>query len=170
MSLTKEIVVDSLTAMTVKIDPGMLQDNCFADGVPLPRHQALRVCDYIDRTIDEGGFYLMNQLAVSPEGEGGGTIFTLFNKDGDVTNTIRLNFPQIRADRKLPNKTWLKNLMAQYGYNDTSSKRIYLIIESHIRDGGSWTVRINDNNFEFVLRMNDQIKARHEFFKEDITE
>lgn len=163
MPIKADIVVESLGAMTTPIDVGLLIESSFADGIPLTLHQARAVHELSVKTVDNGGFYTMNQLA-----EDKGTVFLFFNAEGKVEETIVLNQPNIAKDRKIPSLKWMTTFFEYIDYapDRKEIKAIHTLLESHIRDGGSWEPTMNSESIKFVLRMNGHTKARYEFYRE----
>ena len=164
---SKAVVKEAFEHMRVPFTMEQLMDNCFADGIPITNHQARAITEIAKDVICKGGFYTMAQLQ-----DNRGTNFQFYNVLGEVVNTITLNLPNIAKDRKIPKRTWLEDLFGHIGYHNQRLEIKFLesLLESHIRDGGSWSSSLNDNTVFFVLRMNEHVKARFEFHREDLSQ
>lgn len=166
MGVERDVIVDALGAMTTPIEMGQLLEACYADGIPLTNHQAREIERISRECIDRGGFYTMNNKL-----HDAGTVFTFYTVDGLVRDNIVLNFPNVSPDRKIPTlgivKLWFKVL----GYHDDriEIKTMHQLIESHIRDGGSFERFNNQRILSLTFRMNDRVKSRYEFYPEDLT-
>lgn len=166
MSSLTEVMDDALFRLTVPLDMGVLIQKCFEDGIPLTNHQARAIELLAKETTDKGGFYTLANRA-----GGQGSVFIFYNKEGDITENVVLNFPNVSVERKIPSRQWLKDFFSYIGYapDRLEIKMMFKLIDSHVRDGGSWTSSVGGNTIYFVLRMNEYVKSRYEFHKEDLT-
>jgi hypothetical protein len=164
---SKAVVKEALEHMRTPFTMDQLMDNCFADGIPITNHQARAITEIADDVIRKGGFYTMAQLQ-----DNRGTNFQFYNVVGEVVNTITLNLPNIAKDRKIPTRNWLVSLFSHIGYHNKRLEVKYMeqLIESHVRDGGSWSSSMSGDAVYFVFRMNERVKARYEFHREDLTQ
>lgn len=167
MSDINKVMDEALHRMTKVIDLDQLMKASYEDRMPLTKHQAQMIHDLSVETVAANGFYTLANLT-----DGLGSLFVFYNATGDVNKVIKLNFPMISKDRKLPKRKWLKDLFEHIGYrNDRIEiKYVYLMIESHIRDGGTWAATMNDSTITFVLKMNGLTKQYLEFHKEDLSQ
>lgn len=164
MTDLKSVIDDTLAPCRDPLTPDELFQSCAQDGIPVTYHQCKTIADLSSKCIKSGGWYNILQLA------GGGNVVNFFDKEGNVTENIRLRQPEIAKDRKIPKLNWLKEYFKTIGYDGTriEIKYIHRIIESHIRDGGSWNTACNDRTLIFVLKYNKQVKAHFEFHREDL--
>lgn len=166
MSVKPDVMVEALGAMTTVIDMGQLLEACHQDGIPLTNHQAREIEKISRECIDLKGFYTMNNKLF-----GKGTVFTFYTEEGLVTHNINLTLPEIDPTRKIPSRAIVQHWFEGLGYH---AKRIEIdtmhkLIESHIRDGGSYDRFNNHRVLTFTLRMNGKVKSRYEFFPEDLS-
>lgn len=162
LKATEQTISDTLSACREPFTADELFQNCAADKIPVPYHQCKVLAEISRETISRGGFY--NILTRKD----GGNVLTFFNSQGELLNAVALNKPEIAKDRKIPKLTWLKRYFGNIGYapDRIEIKYIQRIIESHIRDGGSWTTALNDNTVIFVLKIHGQVKSHMEFHRE----
>lgn len=163
----KAVMKETIEHLRTKFTIDQLMENCYADGIPLTNHQAREIVRISDHTIDAGGFYIMNQLV-----DNTGTSFMFYNAKGELVQSIILRLPNIAKDRKIPSLKWLTNLFSHIDYHDEriEIKLTHKLIESHIRDGGTWTSAINGNTVIFIFKMNGKVKSHLEFHKEDLSQ
>lgn len=163
LTASEQVMTDTLSACREQFTAEELFQNTLADGVPVPFHQCKQLARVAQECIDRGGFYNILSRGVDQ-----GSLLTFFNNQGDLTNAIALNRPEISKDRKIPKLNWLKQFFANIGYDKDriEIKYIQRIIESHIRDGGSWTSTMNDQTIVFTLKMNGKVKSHLEFHRE----
>lgn len=164
---SKAVVKETLYHLRTKFTMEQLMENLFADRIPITNHQARQMEALCDQTIDRGGFYTMAQLH-----ENIGTAFCFYNAKGEVVKSIILKQPNIADDRKIPKRAWLEDQFSHIGYHNQRLEVKFLesLLESHIRDGGSWSSSKDENTIYFVLRMNEHVKARFEFHREDLSQ
>ena len=164
---SKAVVKEALDHLRTKFSMAQLMENLFADRIPITNHQARQMETLCARTVDAGGFYTMAQLQ-----DNKGTAFCFYNVLGEVVQSVVFNQPNIANDRNIPKRAWLVDLFSQIGYHNQRLEIKFLesLLESHIRDGGSWSSSLNDNTVFFVLRMNEHVKARFEFHREDLSQ
>lgn len=164
MTVLNAVIEETLAACREPVTADELFQSCAADGIPVTYHQCKVIAKLSVECITKGGWYNILQLA------GGGNVINFFNQEGDVTENIRLRAPDISRDRKIPKLNWMRDLFAQIGYDSDriEIKYIHRIIESHIRDGGTWTPACNDRTIVFILKMNGSVKSHHEFHREDV--
>lgn len=157
---------EALFRLTEPVDMGVLIQKCFEDGIPLTNHQARAIEIMSIETTKKGGFYTLANMT-----NGEGSVFIFYNKEGDILHNVVLNFPNASPDRKIPRRQWLKNFFEHIDYapDRLEIKMMFRLIESHVRDGGSWTSSMSGNSIHFVLRMNDKVKSRFDFHKEDLS-
>lgn len=162
LKASEQIISDTLSACREPFTADELFQNCAADKIPVPYHQCKVLAELSHDTINKGGFY--NILTRKD----GGNVLTFFNNQGELLNAIVLNRPEIAKDRKIPKLNWLKQYFANIGYakDRIEIKYIHRVIESHIRDGGSWTTALNDTTLVFILKMHGQVKSHLEFRRE----
>lgn len=163
LTATTQVMSDTLSACRDPFTADELFQNCAGDKIPVTYHQCKQLAEVAQKCIDGGGFY--NILS---RGYGEGSLLTFFNNQGDLTNAIALNRPEVSKDRKIPKLNWLKQYFTNIGYapDRVEIKYIQRIIESHIRDGGSWTTTVNDKTIVFILKMHDKVKSHMEFHRE----
>lgn len=164
---SKAVVKEALEHLRTKFTMDQLIDNCFADRIPITNHQAREMAKLCEQTIDRGGFYTMAQLQ-----DNKGTAFCFYNVLGEVVSSVVIHQPNIASNRKIPTRAWLENAFSIIEYHNQRLEVKYMenLIESHIRDGGSWESSVNATTLYFTLRMNDKVKARYEFHKEDLAQ
>lgn len=164
---SKAVMKEAVEHMRTKFTMDQLMENCFADGIPLTNHQAREITALAERTIDLGGFYTMGQLQ-----DNRGTAFCFYNTVGEVVQSIVLNLPNISKDRKIPSRNWLVTFFEHIGYHNQRLEVKYMesLIESHIRDGGSWESSMAGDSIHFVFRMNNRIKSRYDFYRESLSQ
>lgn len=163
LTVSKEIIEDTLAVCRESLTADELFQNCAADGLPVSYHQCKVIAELSEKCIGNGGFY---NILSRPEGQG--NVLTFFNNKGELTENIIIRKPEESRERKIPKLNWLKQFFANIGYNKDriEIKYIQRIIESHIRDGGTWSGSFNDNSIMFILKMNGSIKAHMEFRRE----
>lgn len=166
MPVKPDVVVEALSAMTAPIGMGELLEACHQDGIPLTNHQAREIERISRECIDLNGFYTMNNKLF-----GKGTVFTFYTVDGLVTHNINLTLPEIDPTRKIPSRNLVMHWFNDIGYHNDriEIKLMHDLIESHIRDGGSYERFNNHRTLSFTLRMNGRVKSRYEFFPEDLS-
>lgn len=161
-----DVIVDVLGAMTAVIEMGELLEASYEDGIPLTNHQAREISRISEECIKADGFYTMNNMI-----HGRGTVFTFYTRDGLITHNIILNFPDVAEDRKIPSlatvRSWFDGIW--YHKDRMEIKMMYDLIGSHIRDGGHYDHFINSQVLSFTFRMNDKVKSRYEFHREDLS-
>ncbi len=162
LKATEQTISDTLSACREPFTADELFQNCAADKIPVPYHQCKVLAEVSRDTIANGGFY---NILTRKEG---GNVLTFFNNQGELLNAIVLNKPDISKDRKIPKLNWLKRYFTNIGYDKDriEIKYIQRIIESHIRDGGSWSTTFNDETLLFVLKIHGQVKSHLEFHRE----
>jgi hypothetical protein len=167
MSDFKAVVKEAIHHMTQPISIDQLMQNCFADGIPLTKHQARALVALVDDTLAKKGFYTMAQKA-----NGKGTVFCFYNAEGDMIDVVSLNVPEISKERKIPTRKWLEDFFEHIGYHKDrlEVKFTAKLLESHIRDGGSWTSAMNGDTIIFVLKMANRVKTHIEYHREDLTQ
>jgi hypothetical protein len=166
MPVERDVIVEALGAMTTPIEMGILLQASYEDGIPLTNHQAREIARISEKCIQIDGFYTMNNMT-----DGKGTVFTFFNREGLILSTIILNFPNVAVERKIPSLRDVKTWFNYIGYHNEriEIKMLQTLIESHIRDGGSFNHFITSNALTFTLRMNGHVKSRYEFMREDLS-
>lgn len=166
MSVKPDVIVEALGAITKVLGVDELMFHSYADGIPLTQHQASAINRMTMETVANRGFYTMVNKT-----RGRGTVFTFYDRDGEVTDCVNLNFPMISPDRRIPSVAVIQEHFRKVGYGPDrlEVKLIPKLIESHIRDGGIWQVQSDDQLLSFTLRMNDRVKARYDFYREDLT-
>jgi len=163
LKASEQIIADTLSACREPFTADELFQNCAADQIPVSYHQCKELAKISHKCIENGGFYnILSRI------DGGGNVLTFFNNQGDLTNAVTLNRPEISKERKIPKLNWLKQHFANIGYDKDriEIKYVHRIIESHIRDGGTWTTALNDTSIVFILKMHGQVKSHMEFHKE----
>lgn len=163
LTASAQVMSDTLSACRDPFTADELFQNCAGDKIPVSYHQCKQLAEIAEKCISRGGFY--NILS---RGADQGSVLTFFNNQGDLTNAISLNRPEISRDRKIPKLNWLKRYFGNIGWaaDRIEIKYIQRIIESHIRDGGSWETTFNDNTVIFILKMRGQVKSHMEFHRE----
>lgn len=167
LTASNQVIEDTLSACREAFTADELFQNCAADKIHVTYHQCKELAKLSEECIARGGFY--NILS---RGEGQGSVLTFFNNKGDLTSAVALNQPAIAKDRKIPKLNWLKQYFRNIGYDQdrVEIKYIHRIIESHIRDGGSWLTTMNNHTIVFTLKMNGAVKSHMEFHREQTGE
>lgn len=163
LTASAQVMSDTLSACRDPFTADELFQNCAGDKIPVTYHQCKQLAELATHCIERGGFYNILSRGVDQ-----GSLLTFFNNQGDLTNAITLNRPEISRDRKIPKLNWLKQHFANIGWaaDRIEIKYIHRMIESHIRDGGSWESTFNDQCIVFTLMMRGQIKSHMEFRRE----
>jgi len=161
--LTQDTINETLAVCKSVILADDLFQSCAEDGIPVSYHQAQGVERISRECVENDGFYTM----VSKTKEAG-YVFSFFDTRGELTNTININMPVIAKNRKIPKLNWLKQLFINIGYaaDHITIKYMHRIVESHIRDGGTWNITFNDDTVVIILKMNDVVKGHYEFHEE----
>lgn len=161
--------VDALEPMTTVIPMDQLMEASFQDGIPITNHQAREIENISRQVTESGGFYIMNNIVKNYEFTG--TVFTFFNDKSEVVKLITLNFPHVAANRKIPKRSVVNAWFDYIGYNSERIERkiVHKLIDSHVRDGGTFERRNSDQHISITLLMNGQVKTRLEFFREDLS-
>lgn len=165
MSTLNQVIEDTLTPCRTPLTATELFQSCAADGLPVTYHQCKQIAKLSEECIRDGGWY--NILSIA---DGNGNVVNFFNSEGELLQNYRLRRPEISRDRKIPTLNWLRDVFEKYGYDKDrlEVKYIHRIIDSHIRDGGSWTPLLNDHCFVVDLKMNGVIKGHFEFHRENL--
>lgn len=160
---TKETIEETLAVCRSIILADDLFQSCAQDDLPVSYHQAQGVEAMSRECIEAGGFYIM-----LPKANDKGHLINFFDNQGNFTKGINVTRPEVSKDRKIPKLNWMKQLFASIGYapDSVQIKLTHKLVESHLRDGGSWNVTVNDDTIVIILKMNDIIKAHYEFHEE----
>lgn len=162
--VTQEIIDDTLVACRQPVTADELFQNCKADGIPVSYHHCKTIASVSEECINQGGFYNILSRANDQ-----GNVLNFFDNKGELTQSFVIRRPEISRDRKIPKLNWLKQFFFNIGYSADriEIKYIHRIIESHIRDGGTWLPTFNDKMIIIVLKMNGQVKTHLEFHREE---
>lgn len=166
MPVKPDVIVEALGAMTTPIEMGILLEASYEDGIPLTNHQAREIARISEECVAAKGFYTMCNMI-----HGRGTVFTFYNQDALITHNVILNFPDVAEDRKIPSldtvRSWFDGIW--YHKDRMEIMMMWELINSHIRDGGHYDHFINSQVLTFTFRMNDKVKSRYEFHREDLS-
>lgn len=167
MSDFKAVINEAIHHMTQPISIDQLMQNCFADGIPLTKHQSRALVTLVEDTLAKKGFYTMAQKA-----GGKGTVFCFYDAQGDIVDVVSLNVPEISKERKIPTRSWLQAFFSHIDYakDRLEIKQMEKYIDSHVRDGGSWESSLSGDAIYFTFKMNNKVKSTYAFYREDLTQ
>lgn len=151
---------------TTPLDPDQFQKALFQDGFPVPYASCEDVSKVADEAIKAGGYYTIDIIA-----NGKGYVVQAFDNEGLVIANYVINRPEESDFRRIPTFPWLRHKFKCIGYDfkDKIIRQTHKLIESHIRDGGTWEYKDSPTGFHIELRILGQLKISQSFYKIELT-